>query len=386
MPTLGQNRSLLRLIRWAQCAAIFAALAGSLPIVAAEAPAAASTTAKALPVKAAPGKVLDEKKADSNKPEETLLFTERAGKRLALGRTDAAGHCKAFLGHNGEGWLPFPDPKVEGDDYLANVGPDGTRFVLLSNRTGSLNYWLVSADGRNFERLTDDDAGVIKASDINGQVMAFSPDNKLLAFVMRGEAWIMNLKDRQPRVLTKGGKVRALAFSPDNKWVAVVQGQSVRRIATSGQPMQLLASDACDQPSLAWNPDPKADELYFFGRGVQRVNAKRQVDLVAPSTSRPNQVTLLPPASVALLAPSNSGQAEVFVAGIAGAKGAAFTQVTQGGAEAVWASANGKTLFFLRERVLWRCDLSGLKAKPLGSVPVGHVTLGALPPLKGVCP
>jgi WD40 repeat protein len=347
--------------------------------------------AVALPAADAPmpvspkAKPVVEKKEEAAKPEETIFFTVKADKRMALGRTDSNTRCKAYLGRNGEGWVPFPDPKIDGSDYMAISSPDSAHLALLSARGGAINLWLLSPDGRTFERLTDDDAGIVEAKAIGHQMMAFSPDSKHLAFIMRGEAWIMGLKARQPRVLTKGGNVSALAFSPDGKWVALVQGQSVRRIAASGEPNQLLASDACDQPSLAWNPDAKSEELYFFGRGVQRVNTKRQVELVAPSTSKPNQVALLPSNTLALLVPSNSGQAEVFLVAL-NAKGSVFTQVTQGGADGVWASAGGKHIFFLRDQVLWRCDLAGLKAKPLGSVPMGHVTLGALPPLKGVCP
>lgn len=360
-------------------AALFLALILAIPAWAEDAPKVAAPKAGA--AKAAP---VEAKKDLTPKPEETVFFTVSAGGHQVLCRSNALGTCKACLGRAGEGWLPYADPKLDGDDLAAATTRDGSRLALITNRGGSVNLWLVSPDGKVFERLTDDEAGIMPAADARDQSLAFSPDGKMLAFIKRGDVWIMNLADREPRTLSSAGGAMALAWSSDSKWVAAVLGKSIHKLGATGDMDRMVAAEACDQPSLAWNPDSKSDEIFFLGRGVSKVNGARHIDLVAPSSVVPNSLAVQASAKgVALLAPSASGQPEIYFAPLGG-KGTA--QVTQGGASAVWASLTGKQLYFLRESVLWRCETDGSKAHPLGAVPVSHVSLGILPPLKGACP
>ena len=75
------------------------------------------------------------------KSEETVLYTVRAGDHSVLARTDALGRCKGYLGREGAGWLPYPDPKINGDDLAAATSADGKWLALISSRGGAANLF-----------------------------------------------------------------------------------------------------------------------------------------------------------------------------------------------------------------------------------------------------
>lgn len=356
------------------CLAACLALAAASP--AAE---AVSPSAKA-PAPKSPAKV------EAPKPEETLLFTVEAGKRRALGRMDVHGACKAYLGKPGEGWVAFADPRIKGDDLQAVSSADGSRIALLSARSGALNLWLLSADAREWKQLTDDDGGIMPLADAGGPVMAFSPDGKHLALIRWGALWLLPMNGDEAHTLTLERGVRSLAWSSDGRWIAYLSGNSVRKVELGGAPDMLLASGSADEPDLAWHPDPKQELLFFLGRGLRRIDSRRRSTLLAASSSRPNDLALLPGGKqAAMLVPAANGLNEVHTATF-GEKSTLVTQVTQGGAEGVLAAAGGKHLYFLRDSQLWRCELDGRKARPLSPLKLAAVRTATLPPLKGVCP
>lgn len=349
----------------------------------AQAPSAAplSPAAKAKPAPAAA-----EKKPAPIKPVEALLFTQLAGRHQVLGRVDANGDCKAYLGKPGEGWIAYADPKISGDDYQAVSSADGSQIALLSSRNGAINLWLISADAREWKMLTDDDGGILEPSEATERVLDFAPDGKHLALIRRGALWVIALNGDQPRTLTQHRGVRALAWSPDSQWLAYLIGSSVHKVDVAGSPDLLLSHGLADEGDLAWHPDAKQELIYFLGGGLRKVDSRSRVKLLVPSFSRPNDLAVLPGGrQVALLVPGANGHSEACLATL-GEKNLTVAQVTQEGAEGVLASSDPKMLYFLRDGVAWRCDLNGRKARPLGSVKMGAVRVGMLPPLKGVCP
>lgn len=320
-------------------------------------------------------------KAGAPATEETVFFVTEIGAHHVLGRTNSKGTCKAYLGAKGSGWLSYPDPKIDGEDLVAIPGPAGL-LALLSTRGGAVNLWLVSADGRDLQALTDDQGGIVPAASANAAIACFSPNGKLLAYVQRGMAWCMDLATRQTRTLASEKDVKALAWSADGQWLGIIADDSVHKVAADGQPDVLLAASGCGVPALVWQDD----QVYFYGLGIRRVTAQRHVDLLMPSSLASNNLSLLPGNKEAvLLAPTSAGGLEVFRASLGGGK-AALTQVTQGGAEAAWASPAGGQIYFLRDHSLWRCDLDGGHSKPLGADAVGRISIGPALPLAGVCP
>lgn len=372
--------------------------AASPSAVARPASSTAAAKAPATAVKVAPAPAA----TPANKPEECLLFTVRIGQRQVLGRMDPEGKCKAYLGEQGKGWIGYADPKAQGDDYQAVSDPEGKRLALISSRGGAINLWLLSADATKWQQLTDDDGGILPVEDATGPVLAFSPDGKQLAVVRRGALWVLNLSGpkgataasaasavepvEQLRTLTKERGVRSLAWSPDSRWLAYLVGSSLRKVDTAGNLDVLVNSGLADQPQIAWLPDAKAESIYFLSAGLRKVDSRRRVTLMAPSSVKPNDIAIFPGGrQVALLATAASGSVEVFLAAV-GDKSATTTQVTSNGAEGVLASSLPKTLYFLRDGAIWRCEQDGAKARPLNTVRSAAARVGMLPPLKGICP
>jgi dipeptidyl aminopeptidase/acylaminoacyl peptidase len=274
---------------------------------------------------------------------------------------------------------------MEHKDLVATSAPDGSRFALISTRGGSVNLWLVSADGRRFEALTQDAYGIMGASEAGRECVRFSPDGKNLAFIARHNLWVLGLADRQARSLTFDGGVRALCWNPAGDALAVVQNNDVRRVALDGSSNRLMVLGGATQADIAWGPSPQTSTLIFYmGQGVSQVDDALNTALVAPSTVEPNAMALFPNAIVLLAPAVSGGEVEAYSAAYAG--GAKAVQITQGGASAVWASADGQSLYFMRDGILWSCNLDGSKARPLGASLMDHVNLGALEPVAGACP
>jgi hypothetical protein len=362
-------------------------LLGPLPLLAADLSPTAAAATGATTTAAAPkfgAASHPAAAAPKSTAEETIFFTVNAGGHQVLGRTNAAGRCKAFLGRPGAGWTSFPDPGLDGDDLMAATAPASDHWILLSSRGGAgANLWLVSADGRSMERLTDDERGLLDPADVVPESVSLSPDGKMVAWVQRGRAWAMDLVRRQPRTLGVETDVRAVSWSPDGSWLGLVAGDSIHKIGPDGEPDMVLSPYGCKQANLLWDPTPKSDQLYFMGGGVRRVDNQRRTTLLQPSPVEPNNLSLFAAGKEAVfLDLAADGNPEIYRVTLASKP--ALTQVTQGGAKAVWSSA--QNIYFLRDNQLWRCDADGAKARPLVMPPVKSVSIGSMPPLQGVCP
>ncbi len=317
----------------------------------------------------------------------TVLFTERLGRHEVLVRCGTQGTCKAYLGAFGRGWLPYPSPKRGREDLAAVASPNGAEFALLASQKGATNLWLVSADGLQERPVTADDAGIVAAEDASTDSMAFSPDSSRLAYIAHGDVWVEDLADGQAWTLTQSGSASSLAWTPDGSALAVEGGGMVSRVPADGGDPVVLAQAGGDGTDLFWLAP---DRLAYLKGGLRSVSASGKEDTeLCASTVRPNSLARVR-GGVALLALAATGIPEVFVQPVASAGStrsgkAVATQVTQGGAQAVFSAPGGDTLCFLRGSRLWRCGLDGGGAAPLSSLPVVSVSVGPLAPLAGGC-
>lgn len=313
--------------------------------------------------------------------EATVFFESLAGGHRVLGRSNALNSCKAFLARAGRGWMAYPDPGLDGDDLTAVTSPDGQHLALISSRGGAVNLWLVSPDGQSLSNVSDDQGGIMDAAAVNDQSVAFSNDSKRLAWIQRGRVWVMDLATDEPHTLCLLKGALALAWSPDDRWLAVSTGDSIHKVGPHGEPDFVLVPYGVSQPWIQWDPDPKADTLYFINQGLRKVDGQRKISMLMTSPVDPNSAALVGKQAV-LLNVAPSGKTEVYRDSLDGKTPP--LQVTLGGAQGVWAL--GQTLCFVRDGLLWRCGLDGAKARPLSDIPVEGVSIGILPPLAGACP
>jgi hypothetical protein len=111
--------------------------------------------------------------------------------------------------------------------------PDGKRLAFSGSRGGITDLFVVDADGKNFQQLTDD-----KFGDLQPQ---WSPDGKSIAFatdrgdgadldLLRFPQWRIGVFDLETRVATVIGNQRGLntnpQWAPDSKSVAFVSDRT----------------------------------------------------------------------------------------------------------------------------------------------------------------
>jgi TolB protein len=144
-----------------------------------------------------------------------------------------------------------------GPDLFPAYSPDGRRIAFISARSGSLQVWVMNADGSHPVQLTTDAA-------IKGQLPDWSPDGRQIAYATDDPAlgrdiWIIDADGRNPRQVTNDGAIQAgPAWSPDGRSLAYLEigADNLRRVyvvcAADGKPRALAPFG--NQFVPAWQP------------------------------------------------------------------------------------------------------------------------------------
>lgn len=141
------------------------------------------------------------------------------GSRIAFsGRPAGATSADIYVVGSGGG----PAQKLTtspGTDILPAWSPDGSQIAFLSNRTGTMQVWVMNADATNQHALTTD-------ATVKDQLPDWSPDGTHIAYVVDtapvgGDIWLMNADGSNQHPITTGPTARlGTAWSPDGTAIA----------------------------------------------------------------------------------------------------------------------------------------------------------------------
>jgi len=315
---------------------------------------------------AQPKPAAPEAKPSAPQTREVLYFCQQFQGRLVLTRMDGSGKNRVYYSFERQAFFPSPLSGEHGDSWCPSPSPDGSMVAFYSNHAGVANLWAMSADGHDLRRLTDFDSPIADKQSLHRGQIAFSPDNKRLAFLGRGQLWSLNLATQALASINDDKPVHSLAWSPNGLLLSYVRENSLCLTGLNSHAVSTLVADKVDGPGLAWDKGGAA--TLYNRQGAWRVeNGRKTSKRIFTSLVPDCRLSLSPDGnSLCLLASSPDHQAEVFISSLDGKA----TQLTQGGAEDCLWSLDGKRVYFLRQDQLWCINSDGHAAKPLVLAPV----------------
>jgi TolB protein len=180
------------------------------------------------------------------------------------------------------------DPPERPTTGSGSWSPDGSQIVFASNQSGSMQIWLMNADGSGKLRLSDNEAIERYGN--------FSRDGRSIVFVSNAtgnfEIWSMAVDGSRRRQLTDTPDFEAMPrFSPDGRSIYFargatrdppkslhrmnVDGTGVRRLTETGNQIYPVPSPVDDRLLSAGNiPAGETIQIYL------RVNEKAQPHIV----------------------------------------------------------------------------------------------------------
>lgn len=154
------------------------------------------------------------------------------------------------------------DPAVE---VFPSWSPDGSRIAFTSDRDGNPDIFTINADGTDMRKIVDHPA--------NDMLPAWSPDGERIAFVSNrdgnDEIYVMNLDGSNLKRLTfDRDDDYSPSWSPDGEWLAYTSTRDVNaeiyKIGADGKNLTRLTDDPAMDANPAWSPD--GSRIAFISR------------------------------------------------------------------------------------------------------------------------
>jgi tricorn protease len=178
----------------------------------------------------------------------------------------------------------------------ARFMPDGKNLLVLSDKSGEVEFWQAPANGvGDLRQLTD-----------NGKILRFdgvpSPDGKFIAYTDKNDMlWIYDIEKKIHTKVYDDGEERIinLSWSPDGQWLAFVAAaknwfQQIRAYNVRTSKTVTFTTDRYDNFSPSWSPDGKW--LYFLSNRhlVSLVSSPWGVRQAEPYFDRKTKIYLIP--------------------------------------------------------------------------------------------
>ncbi len=201
-------------------------------------------------------------------PAESLAWTPQASDLVLVSDRDGSGEIYLLAAGASE-WVNLTDHPAA--DNWPEWSPDGSRIAFQSRRSGNLDVWVMNADGSDPVQLTDDPE--------HDYLPSWSPDGRRIAFTSwRNEPgdgeranhfYVMNADGTdQRRLLAESpGTSAGVAWSPDGQLLALTrkigeQGADVFLHDAEGELVRRLTDDAAYNGSPVFSPD--GSHLAFY--------------------------------------------------------------------------------------------------------------------------
>jgi len=143
-----------------------------------------------------------------------------------------------------------------GADVFPSWSPDGSRMVFVSDLNGAPDVFIVDANGTNLKQLTDDA--------YEDSFPAWSPDGSAIAFASNRDGsdkiFVINADGSAVKQLTFGyGDDVSPAWSPDGEWIVFASTRDVNseiyKMDRNGKNLIRLTDDPAADYTPAWSPD-----------------------------------------------------------------------------------------------------------------------------------
>ncbi len=146
----------------------------------------------------------------------------------------------------------------------ARFSPDGKELLVLSDATGEVELWSLSANGEGKPRQLSSHGGTLRWEGLP------SPDGKHVAHTDKEQRlWILDTVSGTEKLVARSewDRLYDLRWSPDGAWLAFVQASGnqfpvVRLYDVARDTATTVTSDRFESGSPTWSPDGKW--LYFL--------------------------------------------------------------------------------------------------------------------------